>query len=298
MASGASSLSSKVNVIYKSGLAFGGDIKIAHSIFALPFAASAYFLIGAPSISLSQVIMLLVCMVSARSFAMGMNRYLDRDIDFLNPRTKIRAIPSGRISAFSTLLWSVFFASVFVAASFQLSELAGYMSVPLLIALMAYSFFKRFSWMTHWYLGFCLGLAPVAVAVVLSEAIPFSVLMLGLAVMFWTAGFDILYSIQDEKFDHSNKLHSVPSQFGIRGALYLSRVSFALMILCLFAIENVGLAYYIGVTSIALILLYEQYLVKDLPKEHSDKKINAAFFTVNGWVSVIFLLFIAMDFYL
>lgn len=294
----ASNQSSGVQALGRSFAAFAADIKLAHSIFALPFAASAFILGHIAVPDLRQIALLLVCMVSARSFAMGMNRYLDRDIDSENPRTRIRKIPSGELQPAQGLAWSLAWGAVFVAAAFSLNRLAGYCSVPLLVILLSYSLMKRFTWLAHFYLGMCLGLAPIAVQIALQGAISLPVLLVGLAVTLWTAGFDILYSLQDMQFDKDKGLHSVPRYFGPRNSLYISRVSFAAMVvlLCIAGrFSGLGALYYFGVAVVGGILTFEHVMVRDARHDGRSAKINAAFFNANAYVSVAFFAFALAD---
>ena len=278
---------------------FFRDIKIAHSIFALPFAIVGV-LIGQLALpSGKQILLSLVCMVTARTFAMGMNRFLDRDLDAENSRTAGRSIPSGRLSAKACLTWSLVAGVLFVAAAAGLSALAGWLAVPLLAVLASYSFMKRISWLTHWYLGACLGLAPIAVNIALSGEVKPSVLLVGIAVMFWTAGFDILYSLQDREFDIIHKFHSVPAAFGIKGSLILSRISFVCMIVCLLIAGihiAAGTTYFVGIAIVSGILIFEQIHVSKIDFKSDSKRIGTAFFTANAWVSVLFYLFVQMDY--
>ena len=237
-------------------------------------------------------------MVSARSFAMGMNRFLDRKIDIANPRTANRMIPAGKISPNQCLAWSVTNAIIFILAAFSLSKLAGYLAIPLLLILMSYSLFKKFSWTTHYYLGLCLGLAPVAVQIALTGTVTLPIVLLGAAIMFWTAGFDILYSLQDIDFDKLKKLYSIPAKFGPKVSLTISRLSFTVMISLLILLgvtSKAGLIYYLGLTAISGVLVYEQWLVRDAKTNGQSKNINAAFFTSNAWVSVVFFCFSLLD---
>lgn len=279
---------------------FASDIKIAHSVFALPFAATALLLVPLQSLNWSQIVALLVCMIGARSFAMGMNRYIDRDIDARNPRTQQRSIPSGQLRAQFGLVWSTIFAAVFVAAAFSLNVLSGWLSLPVLGILTGYSFMKRISWLTHWYLGFCLGMAPVAVSVALTGSIFPQVVTLGIAVMFWTAGFDILYSLQDIDFDAKHKYHSIPALVGVPKAIAISKASFALMILALIATGLLyghgGWLFYFAIAAVATILFYEHWLIREVKKTGSLSRINAAFFTANAWVSVLFYALVQLDY--
>jgi 4-hydroxybenzoate polyprenyltransferase len=282
----------------RSLVAFAKDIKLTHSVFALPFAAAAFLVGGLPAPTAAQGALLVVCMVAARSFAMGMNRYLDRQLDAENPRTARRMIPAGELTAGAALAISLAAAGLFVAAAFRLSPLAGACAVPLLLILVTYSTFKRWSWLTHWYLGLCLGLAPIAVQVALTGTATLPVLLLGAAVLFWTAGFDILYALQDIDFDRQRGLFSIPGRFGPAAALWLSRLSFAAMI-ALLAVAGVlsqrAALYYVGIAVVAAILAYEHWLVRDARATGKSANINAAFFNANAAVSLVFLLFALLD---
>ncbi len=237
-------------------------------------------------------------MVTARSTAMGMNRYLDRYIDAANPRTRGRKIPSGELSARAGLGWSIVSAIVFIVSAATLSPLAGVCSLPLLLILGFYSAMKRISVVTHWYLGICLGLAPIAVSIAISGTVAPPVLLLGGAVCLWTAGFDIIYALQDLQFDRSAGLHSIPSKFTPAVSLGISRASFFLMIVLLAVagyLSEQGLPYFIGVAAVATLLVYEQYLVRDAKTSGHSVNLNVAFFNMNAYVSVIFLAFTVLD---
>lgn len=277
---------------------FATDIKVAHSIFALPFAAVGLLIAGVEVPSWKQIIWLVLAMVSARTFAMGMNRVLDAEFDRKNPRTSVRAIPSGQILTSETLIFSILAGMVFVFAAFMLSHSAGLLSVPLLVILAGYSFMKRLSWVTHLYLGACLGFAPIAVSVALRESVPAAVIALGLAVMFWTAGFDILYSLQDVSFDRSAGLRSIPARFGPKNSLTISRGCFSLMVCLLLLsgyLSQAGIAWYLGVLAVSILLVWEHWLIAREGDHLSDTVIDKAFFTANAWVSVLFLLFVLID---
>lgn len=278
--------------------AFAADIKLFHSVFALPFAMAAFVVAKIPFPGVAQIALLLLCMVTARSFAMGMNRFLDRDIDKVNPRTVGRMIPNGALSPAQSLGWSLLAAAVFVAGAFGLSPLAGLCAVPLLGILMSYSYMKHLSWLTHWYLGVCLGLAPIAVQIALQGAVSLPIVLMGMAVAFWTAGFDILYSLQDIDFDRSKGLRSVPARFGPASALWLSRLSFVAMVALLVAtgtLTESGPLYFAGVLCVGGILTYEHLLVRDAKETGRSQHINVAFFNANALVSVLFLAFAVID---
>lgn len=284
----------------KSFGAFAADIKLSHSIFALPFVGTGLLMAGVNEMELSQLVLIILSMVSARSFAMGMNRYLDSDLDSDNSRTSMRAIPSGRLNRRTCLAWSLAFAVIFIVAANSLSSLAGLLAFPLLIVLSFYSFMKRISWMTHWYLGVCLGLAPIAAQIAIKDTVTLPVLLTGGAVALWTAGFDLLYSLQDRVFDVERGLQSVPAKFGPKAALGLSIASFVGMIVLLSLAGHyatVGRWYWGGLSFVGLILCYEHWLVRDAWHHGVSKNISAAFFNVNALVSVAFFVCAVMDAY-
>ena len=281
--------------------AFAADIKIAHSVFALPFAMSAFVIGHLPLPTVRQVLLLLTCMVCARSFAMGMNRFLDRRIDRANPRTLSRKIPAGQLTARQGFAWSALAGALLIAAAFALSPLAGYCAPPLLAILATYSLMKHLTWLTHWYLGFCLGLAPVAVTVAMTGTAPISVLFVGLGVCLWTAGFDVLYALQDREFDVQHGLHSVPRHFGPVVTLRVSRICFAVMIAALAMaghLAAMGPYYYAGIALMTALLIYEHVLVRDARIDGRSRHLNVAFFNMNAYVSVVYFVFTALDAYL
>ncbi len=280
--------------------AIAADLKLSHTLFALPFALSGLVLGGVQLQSLTLLAFgkLLLCMFTARSFAMGMNRWLDRTLDAQNPRTDSRAIPSRQLKAGEMLSWSCLFGLGFVLAAFTFNRTTGLCSPVVLAILAGYSLMKRYTWGTHWYLGACLGLAPIAANIALQGHVPSSVLLLGLAITMWTAGFDILYATQDVAFDTRMKLYSVPVRFGLARSWWISAGCFACMILLLLQIGRsapVGSLYYIGVFGVAGMLIYELGLVRDLAKNRASMKLDRAFFTVNGWVSVCFYICVQLD---
>lgn len=284
--------------IGKSFGAFASDIKLSHSIFALPFVGTGLLIANITEIDARQIVLIVISMITARSFAMGMNRFLDSEIDRENTRTLKRAIPSGRLNRKTCLAWSLVFALGFILAAGALSNLAGWLSVPLLIVLSLYSFMKRLSWLTHWYLGMCLGLAPIAAQIALQDTVTLPVTLIGMAVALWTAGFDLLYSLQDTAFDKAKGLHSVPARFGPHAALALSIASFAGMILLLWTagtLTGAGSWYWSGLWLILVILCFEHWLVRDAWQHGTSKRISAAFFNANAFVSIAFFTCVFID---
>ncbi len=286
------------NEILKSLAAFSSDIKIAHSIFALPFAVVGLVLSGAGWPTASQSVLLLVAMVSARSFAMGINRWLDSDIDALNQRTVIRAIPAGRLSRREALLISLSAGAVLIVTASLLSPLCGILSLPLLFILGFYSRMKRISFLTHFYLGFCLAMAPVAVSVALTGKVGVATLLVAAAVIVWTAGFDILYSLQDRTFDGANGLYSIPARFGAQTSLWISRVCFCLMILFLALagqFARAGAFWHLALLGVSGLLFWEHWILRDHAEQVDGRLIDKAFFTANAWVSMVFCCGVLLD---
>jgi 4-hydroxybenzoate polyprenyltransferase len=270
-------------------------IKFEHSIFALPFALTGAMLAwrnaGFPAEGAAwKLIWIVIAMVGARSAGMAFNRILDADIDGLNPRTKSRHLPAGLLSAGFAWGFLIFMAAVLGMLGplcLQLSPLA-------LAIVMGYSYTKRFTSWSHVVLGFALGIAPAAAWIAVDGSLDPRILWLTAAVTFWTAGFDMIYSCQDFEFDRGSGLHSVPKRLGIAGALALSRLLHLAMLVCLVMLLqsfSLGLLGAVGIGIVALLLVYEHSLVKadDL------SRVNAAFFTVNGYVSVLFFVFWAAD---
>ena len=278
---------------------FSVDIKLAHSIFAIPFAIVGLLLSGAGWPSPMQAVLLVLAMVSARSFAMGMNRFLDADIDALNDRTKMRAIPAGRLSHRRGLVISLGAGLIFLVAAFALSPMCGALAAPLMVILAYYSHMKRISWLTHFYLGVCLALAPVAVSIALTGTVPTSTILVGVAVTLWVAGFDILYSLQDRTFDASLGLHSIPARFGSARSLIISRICFVLMAILLAAagwISGAGVFWYGGLAMVSALLFWEHWIVRHNAEDVDGRLIDKAFFTANSLVSVVFCGGVLLDF--
>jgi len=269
-------------------------IKFEHSIFALPFALTGAMLAARGWPAWRQVLWLIVAMVGARSAAMTFNRIADLKLDALNPRTRMRALPTGQLSLRFALGFTLLSCALLVLAARELSPLAFKLSPLALALLLVYSYTKRFTVLSHIVLGACLGMSPIAAWIALRGDVSLSVLLLGAAVTLWTAGFDIIYACQDVEFDHALGLHSIPKRYGIRAALYTSAILHVLMFALLVTVarmENLGWVAMAGLIAVACLLTYEHALVK--PSDLS--RVNAAFFTVNGYVSVLFFVTWATD---
>jgi 4-hydroxybenzoate polyprenyltransferase len=274
-------------------------IKFEHSIFALPFA-----MIGMMWGSLSAYKTawpgwwtfgwIVVAMVSCRSAAMAYNRIADRDIDADNPRTKMRAIPAGLLKLKQVNLFFAGSCVLFIVAAAMLNPLALALSPVALLVTLGYSVTKRFTPLCHFVLGLSLGIAPAAAWIGSTGRLEWSILPITFAVLFWTAGFDIIYSLQDEEFDIEHDLRSLPASLGKARALMVSRASHALAVICLALgglLVGAGALYFVGVLAAASLLIYEQSLVK--PTDLS--RVNMAFFTLNGFVSLGVFVFALLD---
>ncbi|MDO8453896.1 MAG: menaquinone biosynthesis prenyltransferase MqnP [Sulfurimonas sp.] len=272
---------------------FNELVMFEHSIFSLPFIFIAMVVAADGWFGFWLLFMGVLAAISARNFAMGLNRYADRDIDALNPRTSSRPNVDGRLDSLSIMIFIVVNALIFVAVAFMINTLAFALSIPILFVLGSYSYFKRFSSLAHVVLGISLGLAPIAGVVAVSATIPLWSAMLSLGVIFWVAGFDLLYSLQDIEFDKKNNLHSIPSRYGAEATLFISSLFHMLSVLfwALF-VWSAGLGFFAfaAVVASAVMLGYEHFLVR---KDFT--KIDRAFFTVNGYLGVAFLFFIILD---
>ncbi|MFA7611193.1 MAG: menaquinone biosynthesis prenyltransferase MqnP, partial [Sulfurimonas sp.] len=229
----------------------------------------------------------------ARNFAMGLNRFADREIDALNPRTQSRPNVDGRLDAASIMIFTLVNAFVFVAVAYMINPLAFALSFPILFILGSYSYFKRFSSLAHVVLGLSLGLAPIAGVVAVSGEITSWSVLLSMGVVFWVAGFDLLYSLQDMEFDKERGLHSIPSKYGAEATLLLSALFHVLTIIfwALFVwVAELNTFAYSAVLFSAVLLSYEHYLVR---KDFT--KIDRAFFTVNGYLGIVFFILIILD---
>src|SRR5215469_13096294 len=269
-------------------------IKWEHSIFALPFALCGAMLAAGGWPSVHQLLWIIVAMVAARSAAMAFNRWADAAIDAANPRTSARALPAGHLSPAFVVSFVVVSSAVFVLAASQLNRLSLLLSPVALAVLLLYSYTKRVTRWSHLVLGFALGIAPSAAWIAVQGSLDPRILLLTAAVTFWVGGFDVLYACQDYDFDRQAGLHSIPRFLGIRAALWIARGFHAVMVAFLIALLvffGLGKLAFVGVAVVALLLLYEHSLVH--PTDLS--KLNAAFFTMNGVISVVFFIFVAAD---
>jgi 4-hydroxybenzoate polyprenyltransferase len=276
-------------------------IKFEHSVFALPFALTGALLAFREShiagrVFAGKLLWIVIAMVAARSAAMAFNRLLDAEIDAKNPRTRARHIPAGLLSPRFAWAFTGVAVLVFLLAARALNPLCLKLAPIALAVIFFYSYTKRFTTFAHLVLGLSLGIAPAAAWIAVTGSLDWRILLLTAAVTFWTAGFDIIYSCQDYEFDQTEGLFSLPRRFGISGALWIARVFHVTMIGCLAALAfsfELGWLSLAGIGAVVLLLLYEHSMVKadDL------SRVNAAFFTVNGYVSVLFFLFWAADIY-
>lgn len=278
-------------------------IKFSHTVFALPFALLGFFLAVMDSgrLDVQKLLLVIACMVFARSSAMAFNRYLDRDIDKLNPRTAGREIPAGQISASSALLFVAANASLFILCAAWLNRLCFYLSPIALIIILGYSYTKRFTYLCHFVLGLGLALAPVGAYLAPTASWATLPILYGLVVLFWVSGFDIVYALQDEEFDRSHQLNSIPTRLGRTGALQLGRLlHFCCAMMLIYAMilqyqaySSVGILSGLATLLFTGLLIYQHLLVR--PDDLS--RINLAFFTTNGMASLLFCSLVIIDFY-
>ena len=274
---------------------FGSFVKFSHTIFALPFALSMAAVVARKfPVSALQITWILVALVAARTAAMSFNRIVDREIDRKNPRTINREIPSGKVSvkgAYALFLLSV---GIFHLAAFGLGLHCLVLAPLVMFFLCFYSWTKRFTVLSHLVLGIALALAPGGVWYSLTGVIAWTPIYMMLAVAFWVAGFDIIYSCQDSSFDKENLLFSIPSHFGIEKALLIAQISHLICSLFLFlfgVVSQMNLLYFLGCVVFSIILASQHFLLS----EKDLSKVNEAFFSRNGMASVVFLLFVFLD---
>ncbi len=270
-------------------------VKFPHTIFALPFALLAALLAAGGLPSVSQLFWIIVAMAGARTGAMGANRLLDAEIDARNPRTRDRALPAGLIDKRQVLLLVVISYAIFIFAAAMLNRLCFILAPFVVIILTGYSLAKRYTEMTHFILGFCLALAPIGAWIAITGSLAPTPLLLGAAVGCWVSGFDLLYALQDIDFDRAHELHSIPARIGITETLKLARRLHLVMLVLLLIVwllnPLLNWFFLVGWLAVAALLHYEHGLVS--PDDLS--RVDTAFFTVNGWISLTLLIIAAID---
>ncbi|MEK6652138.1 MAG: UbiA-like polyprenyltransferase [Nitrospirota bacterium] len=265
-------------------------IKFSHSIFALPFALAGAVIAASGIPSLKQIFWIIVAMVGARSGAMGLNRIIDRKIDAENPRTAAREIPAGKVRVMDAVIFITISFAVLVYAAYMLNPLCLKLSPIAIAVVFLYPYTKRFTWLSHFVLGLSLSAAPLGAWIAVRGTLDWQILPLALAVIFWLAGFDALYALQDLEFDKSFGLYSIPKRFGIKKTLLFSGIfHFFAWGLLVFTgiIFNIGIFYWIGMVVVAGLFIYEHSLVK--PNDLS--RLDMAFFNMNGYISMTVFLF-------
>jgi 4-hydroxybenzoate polyprenyltransferase len=269
-------------------------IKWEHSVFALPFALCGAMLAARGVPTAHQIIWIVIAMVAARSSAMSFNRLADVSIDAANPRTRTRALPAGALTRNFVTTFVIVSSAIFVLAAWQLNRLAFLLSPVALAVLLLYSYTKRWTRWSHLVLGFALGIAPAAAWIAVRGSLDPRILLLTAAVTFWVAGFDVLYACQDYEFDQQAGLHSLPRYCGIGNAMWIARLfhlSMLILLVALVWVFGLGALTMAGVFTVLLLLAYEHSLVS----KNDLSELNAAFFTMNGIISVIFFVFLALD---
>lgn len=294
-------------------------VKFSHTIFAMPFAFIGFFL-GVRSLDISEMspnatgimptmwnktvyffrekgwlfLLVLLCMIFARNAAMSFNRYLDRKYDALNPRTAVREIPSGVLSAKNVLWFTIINSVLFIVATYFINPICFYLSAIALVIVLGYSYTKRFTALCHLVLGLGLSLAPIGAYLAVTGVFNSLPVLFSFAVLFWVSGFDIIYALQDEVFDKSNELYSMPSQLGGKGALRVSEILHVLSAASVIAagfLGNFSWLYWIGVVVFVGLLIYQHSIVKP----NDLHRVNLAFMTANGIASVVFAVFVIAD---
>jgi 4-hydroxybenzoate polyprenyltransferase len=269
-------------------------VKIEHTVFALPFAYVGAFLAVGGRPSAHDLLWITLAMVGARSLAMALNRLVDAGIDARNPRTAGRELPSGQLSVPQVVLFCAASLALFLVSVWQLAPKTHWLWPIPVVAFVVYPYLKRFTWLCHLWLGAADGLAPVGAWVAITNHLPWQAWVLGLAVTFWVAGFDFFYALFDIDVDRGEGLHSIATRFGVRGAFLGARLAHAATIASLVVAGlglDVGAVYWIGVAAVAALLVYEHSLVRP----HDLRRLDAAFFTMNGVISIAFATFVIAD---
>jgi len=269
-------------------------VKIEHTVFALPFAYVGAFLAVGKSPSAHDLVWITLAMVGARSLAMALNRLVDAGIDARNPRTAGRELPSGQLSTAQVVVFCGASLALFLVAVFQLAPKTHLLWPIPVVMFVVYPYLKRFTWLCHLWLGVADGLAPVGAWVAITNHLPWQAWALGAAVALWVAGFDFFYALFDIDVDRSEGLHSIATRFGVRGAFAAARLAHVATVVCLIRVGlglDVGVLYWIGVAVVGALLVYEHALVRP----GNLRRLDAAFFTMNGVISVVFAAFVIVD---
>lgn len=272
-------------------------IKFPHTIFALPFALTSAVIASSGIPEFKKLFWIIVAMVGARTGAMSFNRLVDMHIDAKNPRTKDRPLPKGLISKEAVIFYIIISFLLLIFSAYMLNKLCFYLSPIAIIILTGYSLTKRFTHYSHIVLGLALAGAPLGAWIAIKGEVDVLPIILSLAVLFWVAGFDILYALQDYEFDRKEGLHSIPVKFGIKKSILISRVFHILMVFLLifiYYLASLSVIYLVGLAIISALLVYEHSLVK----ENDLSKLDIAFFNMNGYISVLFFIFTTIDVYL
>jgi 4-hydroxybenzoate polyprenyltransferase len=273
---------------------FASLVKIEHTVFALPFAYIGALLSVNEVPSAHDLLWITLAMVGARSLAMGLNRVVDAEIDARNPRTATRELPAGLLSRVQVVVFCALAFALYLVACFQLDPIVRWLWPIPVIGFVVYPYLKRFTWLSHLWLGAVDGLAPVGAWVAITGKLPWEAWALGAAVAVWIAGFDLFYSLFDREVDLQQGLHSVASRFGARGVFFGARLLHVATVLLLAAVGlglGLGWWYWLGVVVVAGLLAYEHSLVRP----DDIRRLDAAFFTVNGVISVVFFLFVLAE---
>jgi len=284
-----------LNTIAQKIILYLRMIRFSHSIFALPFAFTGALMAAEGIPSLKKILWITVAMVGARSGAFGLNRMIDWKIDQANPRTRNRELPRGLIKLSHAVLFTAVSFAIFVLAAYMLNPLCLKLSPVALAVLFIYSYTKRFTWATHFVLGLALSAAPLGAWIAVRGTFDLEILPLGIAIVFWLAGFDTLYALQDIEFDKAYGLYSIPKKFGIGKALFLARIFHLITFLMLVLtgiLFKMGAFYWIGMVVVAGLFIYEHFLLK----EHDLSRLDVAFFNMNGYISVTVLVFTLLNY--
>ncbi len=276
---------------------YGQLVKFEHTIFALPFALSSVFIVEKGIPPLEKIFWILVAVVAGRTAGMAFNRFFDIPFDRENPRTKNWVSVSGKVKSYEILALSVISSLVLIFSAYMLNKLAFYLSPIAVLLLIIYPLGKRFTNYVHLLLGAVYFIIPIAVSVALKGSVELSTVFLGFAMAFWVSGFDILYALQDVEFDRKVGIHSIPAKYGIKKALTISRFFHILTFIFLVLTGiygQLGYIYFGGLIVLSMFLVYEHISIK----ENDLSKINLAFFTVNGYISILFLVIVLLDIFL